>query len=195
VYKALVKTIWWAREELNLRPLPSQQTAGNRCARSRSPRSPPTVDAEGKRSLGAQLNALFRHLPPTLRNHYIPRLTAAMHRQVGRARASGDRWQSYNPKTAVLARRRSAPAPRSPLSVIPALLAALVILYAIRHAQRGRPSGDTSVRTVGATTQGRRHPDEAVHLLALPAHAQPEPIPHLRPPGVPRLLLIRHQDH
>jgi hypothetical protein len=36
----------WAREELNVRPLPCQQTTGNRCARSRSPRSCPTVGAE-----------------------------------------------------------------------------------------------------------------------------------------------------
>jgi hypothetical protein len=32
---------------------------GNRCAKSRSPRSAPTVDAEGKRSLDVQGNALF----------------------------------------------------------------------------------------------------------------------------------------
>jgi hypothetical protein len=35
---------------------------GNRCARSRSPRLAPTVDAEGKRSLDVQLDAPFR--PP-----------------------------------------------------------------------------------------------------------------------------------
>jgi hypothetical protein len=46
--------VWWAREELNLRPLPCQQTTGNRCANRRSPRSPPTVDAKGKRSLDVQ---------------------------------------------------------------------------------------------------------------------------------------------
>jgi hypothetical protein len=61
---------WWAREELNLRPLPCQQNGGNRCARSRSPRSLPTVEAEGKRSLGVQGNALFRHPLPTLTNPY-----------------------------------------------------------------------------------------------------------------------------
>jgi hypothetical protein len=49
----------WAREELNLRPLPCQQNTGNRCANRGSPRSPPTVKAEGKRSLGVQGNALF----------------------------------------------------------------------------------------------------------------------------------------
>ena len=38
---------------------------GNRCARRRSPRSSPTVEAEGKRSLDVQLNALFRHFDPT----------------------------------------------------------------------------------------------------------------------------------
>jgi Sulfotransferase family len=43
--------------------------------------------------------------------------------------------------------------------------------------------------------QGRRRPDEAVHLLALPAHPQPEPVPDLRPAGVPRLLLIRQEGH
>jgi hypothetical protein len=43
--------VLWAREELNLRPLPCQQNGGKRCARNRSPRSPPTVDAKGKRSL------------------------------------------------------------------------------------------------------------------------------------------------
>jgi len=42
-------------------PSVSANTA-NRCARSRSPRSPPTVDVEGKRSLGVQGNALFQHL-------------------------------------------------------------------------------------------------------------------------------------
>jgi hypothetical protein len=36
-----------------------QQNGGNRCARSRSPRSARTVEAEGKRSLDVQLNALF----------------------------------------------------------------------------------------------------------------------------------------
>jgi hypothetical protein len=59
--KALLRAVWWAREELNLRPLPCQQNPGNRCARRRSRRSAPTVDAEGKRSPDVQLNALFRH--------------------------------------------------------------------------------------------------------------------------------------
>src|SRR5215217_8851169 len=45
--------VWWAREELNLRPLPCQQNPGNRCATCRFPRSPPTVDLQGKRSLSA----------------------------------------------------------------------------------------------------------------------------------------------
>ena len=35
---------------------------GNRCAKRHSPRSAPTVDAEGKRSVDVQGNALFRHL-------------------------------------------------------------------------------------------------------------------------------------
>src|SRR4029453_18392683 len=50
---------WWARQGLNLRPLPCQQNGGNRCARSRSRRSPPTVDPEGKRSIDVKGNALF----------------------------------------------------------------------------------------------------------------------------------------
>ena len=52
--------VWWAREELNLRPLPCQQYPGNRCARRRSPRSPPTFDPEGKRSLDVQGNSSCR---------------------------------------------------------------------------------------------------------------------------------------
>jgi hypothetical protein len=35
---------------------------GSRCARSRSPRSGPTVDGEGERSLGVQADAVLRHL-------------------------------------------------------------------------------------------------------------------------------------
>jgi hypothetical protein len=52
---------------------------GNRCARRRSPRSAPTVDAEGKRSVDVQGNALFGHStlpllhvccsPPALTRH------------------------------------------------------------------------------------------------------------------------------
>jgi hypothetical protein len=34
---------------------------GNRCATRRSPRSAPTVDVRGKRSLDVKANALFRH--------------------------------------------------------------------------------------------------------------------------------------
>src|SRR5215203_232414 len=64
--------VWWAREELNLRPLPCQQNTGNRCATRRSPRSAPTVDAEGKRSLGVQLNALFRYLDSTAAARIAP---------------------------------------------------------------------------------------------------------------------------
>jgi hypothetical protein len=45
-----VRRMRWAREELNLRPLPCQQTAGKRCATRRFLRSPPTVDGEVKRS-------------------------------------------------------------------------------------------------------------------------------------------------
>jgi hypothetical protein len=60
--KALLK--WSAVGAGEVAP-PSSSVSGNprnRCARRRSPRSPPTVDAEGKRSLGVQLNALFQHL-------------------------------------------------------------------------------------------------------------------------------------
>jgi hypothetical protein len=57
--KPCSRRVWWAREELNLRPLPCQQNGGNRCARSRSPRSPATVGPEGKRSVAVQLNALL----------------------------------------------------------------------------------------------------------------------------------------
>src|SRR6266487_4718057 len=68
-----------------LGPLPCQQTVGKRCANRRSPRSPPTVDAEGKRSLDVQLNALFRHFdsaaaprvapPPALTSHCMRAFT------------------------------------------------------------------------------------------------------------------------
>ena len=49
---------WWARQGLNLWPLPCQQTAGNRCAQARFRRSRPTVDPEVKCSPGVQLGAL-----------------------------------------------------------------------------------------------------------------------------------------
>ena len=55
---------------MNLRPLPCQQNTGNRCARSHSPRSARTVDAEGKRSVDVKGNALFPHLLPMLSHHY-----------------------------------------------------------------------------------------------------------------------------
>jgi hypothetical protein len=42
--KGAGRRVTWAREELNLRPLPCQQTAGMRCAEFRFPRSPPTVE-------------------------------------------------------------------------------------------------------------------------------------------------------
>src|SRR4029450_10925644 len=59
--KTAGQAVRWAREELNLRPLPCQQNPRNRCATRRSPRSGPTVEAEGKRSRGVQVNALIRH--------------------------------------------------------------------------------------------------------------------------------------
>jgi hypothetical protein len=52
---------WWARQGLNLRLLPCQQTGGKRCADRRFPRSPPTVDAEVMRSLG---DSFFRRSVP-----------------------------------------------------------------------------------------------------------------------------------
>src|SRR5215218_1389576 len=80
----------WAREELNLRPLPCQLTRAYRCATRRSPRSRSTVDAEGKRSLDVKGNALFRHFdaataarvapPPALTSHCMRPSTASMHR-------------------------------------------------------------------------------------------------------------------
>jgi hypothetical protein len=70
--------VWWAREELNLRPLPCQQNGGNRCARGRSPRSAPTVEAEGKRSVDVQGNALFGTPTPPL--HVL--LTSGVHQSL-----------------------------------------------------------------------------------------------------------------
>src|SRR4029453_17814997 len=43
---------WWACQDLNLRPHPYQQNAGNRCADRPFPRSRPTVEAKGMRSIG-----------------------------------------------------------------------------------------------------------------------------------------------
>jgi hypothetical protein len=51
---------WWARQGLNLRLLPCQQTTGNRCAKRRCRRSALTVEVEVKRSLCVQLSALFK---------------------------------------------------------------------------------------------------------------------------------------
>jgi hypothetical protein len=50
---------------VDLRPLPCQQNTRNRCARRCSRRSASTVDAQGKRSLGDQGNALFRPISAT----------------------------------------------------------------------------------------------------------------------------------
>jgi hypothetical protein len=73
---------WWAWEELNLRPHRYQLNAGNRCADRPFPRSPPTVRAQGKRSIGALVwfphgvpttltiaafESWLRCIPPTLR--------------------------------------------------------------------------------------------------------------------------------
>jgi hypothetical protein len=59
-YKSPAQRLWWAREELNLRPLPCQQTTGNRCADGCFCRSRSTVGAKVKCSLFVQLSVLFR---------------------------------------------------------------------------------------------------------------------------------------
>ena len=70
--KPCSKRIRWAREELNLRPLPCQQNPGNRCAKRRSCRSRPTVDAQVKCSHSLKLNALPTRpgVPLTSRDRY-----------------------------------------------------------------------------------------------------------------------------
>ena len=50
---------WWACQDLNLGPHPDQQNAGNRCAKRRSRRSRPTVEAEVMCSHRVQLCALI----------------------------------------------------------------------------------------------------------------------------------------
>jgi hypothetical protein len=66
----------WVREELNLRPLPCQQTTGNRCARRRSRRSRSTVAAEVTCSLWRSVKwCLFQRLsmtPRTITAHHLP---------------------------------------------------------------------------------------------------------------------------
>jgi hypothetical protein len=47
--------VWWTRQGLHLRPLPCQQTTGNRCANRRSCRSRPTAGVEVRRPLSVQL--------------------------------------------------------------------------------------------------------------------------------------------
>src|SRR5206468_4071765 len=64
--------ISWARQELNLRPLPCQQNTGNRCAGGRFRRSCATVGVEVKGSNSLKLNAL-----PTLREPADTALTIA----------------------------------------------------------------------------------------------------------------------
>ena len=64
--------VLWAREELNLRPLPCQQTTGNRCADGCFRRSRPTVEVEVKRSLCVQLSALFARRDPAPAEGTIP---------------------------------------------------------------------------------------------------------------------------
>jgi hypothetical protein len=50
--------VWWAWLDLNQRPHPYQQNAGNRCAAGRFRRSRPTVKVEVKCSHRVQLDAL-----------------------------------------------------------------------------------------------------------------------------------------
>jgi hypothetical protein len=58
---------------LTRRPHLTSTTSMGRTARSRSPRSPPTVEAEGKRSLDVKGNALFfAHLRPAYHLVYLP---------------------------------------------------------------------------------------------------------------------------
>ena len=65
---------WWACQDLNLGPHPYQQSAGNRCAAARFPRSRSTVGAKVKCSNSLQLSAL-----PTHRNRAdIALVTAAL---------------------------------------------------------------------------------------------------------------------
>jgi hypothetical protein len=74
----------WARQ--GFEPVTSSVSAkpGNRCARSRSPRSPATVDPEGKRSLDVKGNALFATSCRWSQASTSRGLAALMHRQRGR---------------------------------------------------------------------------------------------------------------
>jgi hypothetical protein len=129
--KALLRAGMWAREELNLRPLPCQQTTGNRCARRRSPRSAPTVDAKGKRSLAVQLNALFQHLrrrSPAI----TPRRPAAA---VGRVpKASGGARSPTTP----IAQLRTRPDPGGPFAQDQPVAQAQDLALYLQHGGRAR---------------------------------------------------------
>jgi hypothetical protein len=52
--KVLLRGVGWAREELNLRPLPCQQNTGNRCATRHSCRSRSTVERKGNAHLACR---------------------------------------------------------------------------------------------------------------------------------------------
>jgi hypothetical protein len=56
----LVRALWVGATGFEPVTPSVSESGGNRCARSRSPRSPSTVEAVGKRSLDVQGNALFR---------------------------------------------------------------------------------------------------------------------------------------
>jgi hypothetical protein len=93
--------------------LPCQQNPGNRGARSRSPRSAPAVDAQGKCSLDVQLNALFR--TATLPLLHARRSTFHAHEQLCEAIHRLDRLYSgsgHREDAAMIngARLRSSPA-------------------------------------------------------------------------------------
>jgi hypothetical protein len=67
-----IETLWLVGAT-GFEPVTSSVSANtrNRCARRRSPRSPPTVDAQGKRSLDGQGNALFPTSCRHSASHYI----------------------------------------------------------------------------------------------------------------------------
>ncbi len=170
--------LWWARQGLNLRPLPCQQTTGNRCATPRSPRSAPTVEAEGKRSLDVKGNALSRHLSaaahrrqrPPRRDPVGPMLICRDHAanvkrwRDGQMVAALRRWDGVRPDSSSVASRatctrpRCGPrsTPRSPLS----------------HRARSMPPPD---QHRAATELPRRSGHPPVRTTVLPGRARPYP--------------------
>jgi len=71
-YESPAQCSVWAREDLNLRPLLYQQTAGNRCAAAHFRRSRTTVGVEVKCSLCLQLSVLFARRDPAPTEGIIP---------------------------------------------------------------------------------------------------------------------------